>query len=75
MPNPETTAERVLENSGFPSITVGSPAYPKRAAAEEAEGGIVREVPQCSVAQETPLHCQLCLLLFSNSFSEEPQSQ
>lgn len=56
MPNPQTTAEIVVGNSGFPSVTVGSPAYPKNAAAEEAEGVIVREVPQCSVPQETPLH-------------------
>jgi len=44
------------KGAGFPSVTVGSPAYPKRAAAEEAEGGIVREVLQCSVPQETPFH-------------------
>lgn len=56
MPNPQTTAEMMVGNSGFLSVTVGSPAYPKRAAAEEAEGGIVREVPQRSIPQETPLH-------------------
>lgn len=46
MPNPQATADRVVGNSGFfPSVTVRSPAYPKRAAAEEAEGGIVRDIP------------------------------
>lgn len=46
MPNCKTTAERVGANAGFPSVTVGSLTYPKRVAAEEAEGGIVKEVPQ-----------------------------
>lgn len=53
MPNPQTTAEMTVGNL---SVTVGSPAYPKRAAAKEAEGGIFREVPQRSIPQETPLH-------------------
>lgn len=48
---------------------------PKRAAAEEAGGGIVREVSQCTVPQKAPLHWQLCLLIFPNSFFEELWSQ
>lgn len=75
MPNPHTTAERVVRNSGFPSVTVESPAYPKKAAAEEVEGGFFRELAQWSLPQETSLNWHLCLILFSNSIFEETQSQ
>lgn len=45
IPNCKPSAERVVANAGFPSVTVGSLTYPKRETAEEAEGGIVKEVP------------------------------